>query len=534
VHVFSRSAGAFVEFHRLQVPGTDNLGTAVALDLPLLAAGGRFGTGVSVFRQGPAVDLAVSQTAPASAVPGEPIVLSVRVDNLGALAVAGASVADAFPAVLTDATWTCAATPGSSCATAGVGSIFDTVQLAAAGSITYTISATLDPAAKTEIVHTVTVSAPPGIGELDLFNNTSTGVVAVTPRADLSIDKTDGRLRVAPGTALSYTLTVHNPGPSLTRALVSDAFPAAYTSPTWTCSAPPGSLCQVGSGTGNLAAAAVTVQPGHSATYVTNGVVSPTATGTLANTATVAPGAGVVDPVSTNNADTDLDLVGLTALELTPGSAIARTFSPDSPDPHHYWLSQRPYASYEIVADAASGDVGPPLQLVRLAADASTVLQSAAGVSVLGHVRSLAFRNDRSVTVDHELIRVGSGGCSTDCGTDDGYRLRIHETTGRIPRFNQTGSQVTVVLLQNTTSAPLAGTVHFWAASGALLERADFALGARESVAVSTSSLPLLAGTSGSVTVSHDGPYGALAGKGVALEIATGFSFDAPMVSVPR
>jgi hypothetical protein len=28
----------------------------------------------------------------------------------------------------------------------------------------------------------------------------------------------------------------------------------------------------------------------------------------------------------------------------------------------------------------------------------------------------------------------------------------------------------------------------------------------------------------------HDAPYGALAGKGVALEPATGFAFDSPMV----
>jgi hypothetical protein len=36
------------------------------------------------------------------------------------------------------------------------------------------------------------------------------------------------------------------------------------------------------------------------------------------------------------------------------------------------------------------------------------------------------------------------------------------------------------------------------------------------------------------MTVAHDGAYGALAGKAVALEPATGFTFDTPLVPRPR
>jgi hypothetical protein len=49
-----------------------------------------------------------------------------------------------------------------------------------------------------------------------------------------------------------------------------------------------------------------------------------------------------------------------------------------------------------------------------------------------------------------------------------------------------------------------------------------------------TSTIPALLGVSGTVTVSHDGRYSDLAGKGVALEPATGFSFDSPMVPRAR
>ena len=41
-------------------------------------------------------------------------------------------------------------------------------------------------------------------------------------------------------------------------------------------------------------------------------------------------------------------------------------------------------------------------------------------------------------------------------------------------------------------------------------------------------------GQSGSITIAHDGGYGALSGKAVALEPSTGFSFDSPMTGRPR
>jgi hypothetical protein len=48
-----------------------------------------------------------------------------------------------------------------------------------------------------------------------------------------------------------------------------------------------------------------------------------------------------------------------------------------------------------------------------------------------------------------------------------------------------------------------------------------------------TASIPALAGISGHALVAHDGGYGALAGKAVALEAATGFSFDTALTPKP-
>ena len=47
---------------------------------------------------------------------------------------------------------------------------------------------------------------------------------------------------------------------------------------------------------------------------------------------------------------------------------------------------------------------------------------------------------------------------------------------------------------------------------------------------VNTSTIAGAAGASGSITLDHNGPYGGLSGKAVAVEPATGFTFDTTMV----
>jgi hypothetical protein len=198
-----------------------------------------------------------------------------------------------------------------------------------------------------------------------------------------------------------------------------------------------------------------------------------------------------------------------------------------------YRLRQQPYASYEVVADEAAGDVGagagPALE--RVGPDGSSVLQSALAVGS-GPARSLRLVNATSVPIDAEMVRVRSASCASDCGTDDTYRLRAWETTGSVPRFNNSGTQVTVLLLQNASGAPVAGTVFLWSASGAPVAQEPFALAPRALLILNTGGVA--PGAGGSITVVHDGPYGALAGKTVALEPATGFSFDSPLVPRPR
>ncbi len=124
--------------------------------------------------------------------------------------------------------------------------------------------------------------------------------------ADLSIAKTDGQTTAVPGQAVTYTITATNSGPSdMNGATVSDAFPAALTGVTWTCSATAGASCSA-SGSGDISDS-VDLPVGGVVTYSATGVIDVGATGMLSNTATVAVPADAVDPEASNNSATDSD-----------------------------------------------------------------------------------------------------------------------------------------------------------------------------------------------------------------------------------
>jgi hypothetical protein len=220
---------------------------------------------------------------------------------------------------------------------------------------------------------------------------------------------------------------------------------------------------------------------------------------------------------------TDLDLPGGPFRgELAHGSVVhGDLVLPDS-----FHLLQRPYSSYEAVVDAVSGDVDP--LVFRRVSCPGAVVQNGAAVGT-GASRALRWENG-PLPVANETLEIQSGGCTLDCGPDDVYRLRFHETTAAVARINNTGSQVTVLVLQNATSATVLGHVYFWNAAGTLRHALLFSLPPRGSLAILTPNLTNLGEFSGSATVTHDGPYGALAGKAVALEPATGYSFDTPLL----
>jgi ELWxxDGT repeat protein len=223
--------------------------------------------------------------------------------------------------------------------------------------------------------------------------------------------------------------------------------------------------------------------------------------------------------------DDDGSSMGLQAL--VHGSDVRADLSGPSAD-DLYLLDRDPYASYEVLLDEASADAGSALD--RVGADLSTVLQPSVPVGA-GFARSLRVRN-HTASPALDYVRVRGSGCGTGCGPDDVYRLRVRETTLRLPRFNATGGQLTIVLLQNRTDAPLTGGVTYWQADGTALATQAFALAPRAQLVLPTP--PVADGTAGSITVAHDGPYASLAGKAIAVEPLTGLAFDTPLAARPR
>lgn len=200
------------------------------------------------------------------------------------------------------------------------------------------------------------------------------------------------------------------------------------------------------------------------------------------------------------------------------------------PDQDWYRMPQAPYASYEVVLEGFTGDVNNPVPPVmeRLASDGTTVVQVAS--TVMGtNPLTMSWRNDAGTYRD-DFVRVRDASCAVSCTSDDQYRIRAYETTYSIPRFNNAGSQITVLILQNPADYTLQGTAWFWSVTGTLLGNQVFSLAPKVALVLPTASVPGASGQSGTITVSHDGRYGDLAGKSVALEPATGFSFDTPLV----
>ena len=271
-----------------------------------------------------AADLSITKTdGVAGVTAGGPVAYTIVVSNSGPDPATGAAVVDNLPAALTGATWTCLATAGSSCGSpSGSGNVDTTVNLLSGGSTTFTVTATVAADATGTLANTATVAAPAGTTDSVPGNNSATDTDTISPpSADLSITKTDGVTSIAAGGNVTYTISVDNAGPSpVTAAPVTDTFPAALTVDSWTCLATAGSSCTA-TGTLNDRTGTVTLLSGGSATYTAIAAVAADATGTVANTATVAAPAGTTDPDTNNNSATDTDDIYVP----TPDLSITKT-----------------------------------------------------------------------------------------------------------------------------------------------------------------------------------------------------------------
>jgi len=251
----------------------------------------------------------------------------------------------------------------------------------------------------------------------------------------------------------------------------------------------------------------------------------------------IAPVAGVTDPwdlvAGDDNAGTDNELIPgvVQQHDLQAVGGVA--------DQDWYRISRKPYSSYEVVADG----VGETLANIpanstndhfrlELVTSGGAFLGQSGGASTIGSSRRLIVRNTGATELADDYVRVQSAvnGCGTSCTSGAIYRISMRETTMFAPRFNNSGTQVTVLILQNTHNNAINYAARFYNAAGTLLATNTASINGRGSIVIQTAAIPELVGTSGTITVDHSAPYSALVGKAVALEPSTGFSFDTPLV----
>jgi hypothetical protein len=201
-----------------------------------------------------------------------------------------------------------------------------------------------------------------------------------------------------------------------------------------------------------------------------------------------------------------------------------------SADQDWYLTMARPFSSFQFLADSFTGDLdltGTGLQ--RL--DPNQVVQQNAAVLEAGGVLSLSWVNAAAVD-ETSFVRVRGAACGTTCSTRDTYRARFYDTTYTIARFNNSGSQATVLLVQNATDRDCSLTAFFMSNAGSMVANPSFSLRAHELLVLASASVA--GNQSGSVRIAHTCGYGGLSGKAVSVEPATGFTFDTLMLHRPR
>jgi len=256
----------------------------------------------------PQADITVSKNDGVSYyIPGGTVTYTIIITNGGPNDANGCILEDNRPFQVASWDWTCATAGGATgCdAYSGSGNIWDTdLNIPVGGSITYTVTANINPAAVDYLINYATIILPPNLGD----NNGGLTAIDIDwpPAADLSVTAVSQENYYVPGEDFTFSFIVANAGPDAANfALVSAEKPVQVDSYTWTCVASGGASCH------NQAAAQPTfsdtmddMPAGGSVIYTVNARIAATATDVMTFGVNVAPPMGITDLNMDNNAIT--------------------------------------------------------------------------------------------------------------------------------------------------------------------------------------------------------------------------------------
>lgn len=287
-------------------------------------------------------DLAVTQTGPASIVPGTTATYSFKVANTGPSDSQNVSFSDPLPAGMTFISLTQNSGPAFTFNPLPVGAGGNVsgsiATLPNGASATFTLVAMVAPSfGGASLTNTVSATSP--TIDLNTANNTASVTSAIAPQADVGVSLVGGT--VMAGSTLTYTLTATNNGPSDAQSVVlTDALPAGTGFNSIIQTSGPGSSIggpHVG-GSGNAVASIPTLPAHSSATYqVSVTVFSSTPAGPLPSSLAVT--STTADSNLANNVATDISTVTTAAdLHVTDSAPMmivdaGSTTSPPKPKP---------------------------------------------------------------------------------------------------------------------------------------------------------------------------------------------------------
>jgi len=239
-----------------------------------------------------AADLAITKTLDTSPlVAGEPATFTVTVTNNGPQTATGVSVTDAVPAGFT----VTQVTPSQGTCTTAIDCTIGSLAVGESSTVTVTgtVSASMNPGEA--LTNTASVSG--ALTDPNPANNTATASGTLTAEADVSVVKTFAPASPVAGQNVTYTLTVHNDGPSEARDVrVTDPLDPATTFVSATSQQ--GSCSMAGQ---TLGCVVGTVAPGATTTITVTVALASGANAVVQNSASVT--SSTPDPDPSNNVD---------------------------------------------------------------------------------------------------------------------------------------------------------------------------------------------------------------------------------------
>ena len=244
-------------------------------------------------------DVSIVKTAsPSPVIAGNLLTYTNVVSNAGPSDAEAVSLADTIPGVLTGVQFS---TNGGTTYTPWV-SPYSIGTLASGASATILIRGTVSSSATGNIVNTAVVSST--TLDPNPANNTSTVTTPIVVSADVSIIKTASP--VVAGQQATYTMNVSNAGPSDALDVdLTDVVPTCILNPEYSLDG--GLTFNPWTGSINLG----TITAGTTLTVLIRGIVDPSCTGTITNTATVSSPSP--DPDPTNNTSTVITPINTSA-----------------------------------------------------------------------------------------------------------------------------------------------------------------------------------------------------------------------------